>query len=92
MSSADQTVPEFRIVAVRHAEVGGHTHITDVKLADGSTERATRLIAAINDHEAHYTMIPPEGTPAYQAWQESGLPLLVQTRQCPDCNEEVLFA
>jgi hypothetical protein len=37
-------------------------------------------------------MIPPEGAPAYEAWQRTGLPLIVQVRPCPDCGEKVPFA
>lgn len=83
---------EKRVVAVRPVQVGGHTHVGAVKLENGTVEDAADVIRAINEHEAHYTMIPPEGAPAYQAWQETGLPLLLQTCQCPDCIEQVLFA
>lgn len=84
--------PELEVVAVRPIEVGGHTHIEKVKLANGDVVEAADMIAAIDAHKAHYVMRPPEGAPAYQAHQETGLPLLVQTRDCPDCAERVLFA
>jgi hypothetical protein len=80
------------VVAVRQEEVRGHTHITGIKLKDGRQLEASDAIARIKSGESVYTMRPPEGAPAYQAHQETGLPLLVQTRPCPDCGEEVLFA
>lgn len=83
---------EKRIVAIRPIDVAGHTHIGSVKLADDTIETSETVIAAIRDHTAHYTMIPPEGAPAYEAFKETGLPLLIQIRQCPDCNAETIFA
>lgn len=84
---------EKRIVAVRAEEMRGHMHNTLFKLADGSVETAEQIVAAIEGEEhVHYTMIPPEGAPAYQAHQETGLPLIVQTRPCPDCGEVLPFA
>jgi hypothetical protein len=86
------SVPERRVVAVRPVEVAGHTHIAAVKLADDTIEDAATVIAAIRAHEAHYTMIPPPGAPAYEAHVETGLPLELQIRPCPDCTAETLFA
>lgn len=85
---------EKRVVATRPVEVAGHHHHSAVKLTDGSVEDAGTVIAAIDDPavHVHYTMIPPEGAPAYLAWQETGLPLELQVRDCPDCGERVLFA
>lgn len=71
-------IPEYEVVAIRTE--GPHDHISAVKLADGSTERATRVLAATDDHEGHYFMRRGENK------------LLIQVRQCPDCNERVLFA
>lgn len=79
------------IVAVRAERIGGHEHNVEVRLADGSERLAEDVIAAIEAGDV-YTMRPPEGAPAYAAHQRTGLPLLVQVRQCPDCNEKVLFA
>lgn len=84
---------EKRVVAVRAEQVLGHQHNTMFKLSDGSVETAEQIVAAINGPEhVHYTMIPPEGAPAYQGHQKTGLPLILQTRPCPDCGQELPFA
>jgi uncharacterized protein YbjT (DUF2867 family) len=82
---------EKRVVAVRRGEVSGHWHITGFKLADGSTEDAEDVIAAIKGG-AVYTMIPPPGAPAHPAYVQHQRPLLIQVTQCPDCNADALFA
>lgn len=83
---------ERRIVAIRKEPVAGHEHVTKVKLADDTVEDVADVIRAIDEHDAHYTMTPPEGAPAHEAHLETGLPLLVQVIRCPDCNERILFA
>jgi len=88
-------VPEKRIYATHREPCSANPellHHTQVKLADDVRETAADVIAAIDAHEAHYVMYPPEGAPAYRAHQETGLPLIVQVRECPDCGEQVLFA
>ena len=86
--------PEFEIVGQRpeRCKSGDGQHSIRVKLSDGTVQDAAEVIAAIDSHTAHYVMRPVEGTPAYQAHQETGLKLLLQVRDCPDCGERVLFA
>jgi hypothetical protein len=97
------TEHEKRVVAVRHedckamldlAHAARTRHVTGVKLSDDTIEQAPEVIAALDDPEVHvhYTMIPPEGAPAYDAWQRTGAPLLLQVRTCIECGERVLFA
>jgi hypothetical protein len=85
-------IQDREIVAIRTAEARGHTHIVAVKLRDGTVEHAADAVRAIAAHHARYVMRPPEGAPAYRAHQETGLPLLVQIRSCPDCGDDMLFA
>lgn len=66
-------------------EVGSHDR------ADGSEISADDALALI-DAGAVLHMIPPPGAPAYAAHAATGLPLLLQTRACPDCGKRVLFA
>jgi hypothetical protein len=89
---AHDTPYAFEVVAVRTEMVGGHEHVIAVKLADGRMQTKAFVIGMIEQHAAHYTMRPPEGAPAYAAHQETGLPLLLQVRLCPDCGEKTLFA
>jgi len=94
---------EKRVVAVRSEDcqamldlvlVARTKHVIAVKLSDDTIEQAPEVIAALDDPEVHvhYTMIPPEGAPAYVAWQQTGYPLLLQVRTCIECGERVLFA
>lgn len=93
------TEPDVLIVAVRTVTVNTHLlgdsehkHIAAVQLADDSMVNAADAIRQIQEHEVHYVMIPPPGAPARAAFEETMLPLLVQTRLCPQCGEEVLYA
>jgi hypothetical protein len=85
---------EKRVIATQLVETKGHTHHEKLKLADGAVVEAADAIREIDDPavHVHYTMIPPEGAPAYAAHQEAGLPLELQVRPCPDCGERTLFA
>lgn len=83
---------ERRIIAVRTREVRGHVHVTMVKLDDDTQVPADEVVRHIGEHAFHYVMIPPPDTPLYEAYMETGYPVLVQTRPCPDCGEEVLFS
>lgn len=89
--SALRVPGERRVVAARRREVGGHVHITMLKLDDDTQIPAAEVVRQIDAHEAHYTMIPPPGSAAYEAFMETGLPLLLQVRQCPDCTERVVW-
>lgn len=87
----DGAVPELEIVAIRQRTVAGHEHIVAVKLADGREQEVEQVIAAIKDHEAHYVMRTTDGTMPSRT-EAAGLPLLVQVRQCPDCDAEAIYA
>lgn len=86
------SVPDLEVVAIRSEEVAGHRHIVAVKLANGNEMTAAEVMKEIDMHNAHYTMRPPEGSPAYHEHQRTGLPLLVGIRDCPDCGAQVLYA
>ena len=73
-------VPEREVVAIR--TVPPHDHISEVKLADGTTVEASALAASIEAHEAHYIM----------RRHDLPLPILLHVRQCPDCLERVVWA
>lgn len=73
-------VEECEVVAVHAELVGGHEHITEVELADGSREPSAHVIGRIARHEAHYFMRARPGK------------LLVHITQCPDCAVKVLAA
>jgi len=81
---------EKRVVAIRtrRCEHGDSVHVDGVKLDNDSTVLAADVIAIIKAGGA-FTMTPPPGAPAHVA---TGLPLLLQVRECEDCGEEVLFA
>jgi hypothetical protein len=88
---------EREVIAVRRANCRANPeieHTAAIKLKDGSIETADAVITAIDDPatHVHYVMRPPEGAPAYQAHQETGLLLELQVRECPDCAERILFA
>jgi hypothetical protein len=86
------TLYEAEVIAIRTDQVGGHEHVVAVKLADGRMQTAGFVIGMIEQHAAHYFMIPPEGAPARAMHEVTGLPLILQTRPCPDCGEKTLFA
>ncbi len=69
-------------------------HTGAVKLSDGSVVPAVEAIAEIEDDgvHVHYTLVPPEGAPAYEDWQRTGYPVELQVRPCRGCGVPVLFA
>lgn len=85
-------VGEREVVAVRRVSVGGHEHITAVKLRDGSVETAETVLARIKAHEYHYVITPVPGMRGYEEHARTGKRLLLQAQACPDCGEEVLWA
>jgi hypothetical protein len=90
-----EQVPELRIVATHREPCPANPeklHHMVVLLTDGAKVKAAEVIKAIEAHTAHYIIHPPEGAPAYEAHQRTGLPLVVQVIECPDCCEKVLFA
>lgn len=66
-------------------------HVVMIKLDNGG-EISSSDAMSLMDVGVSYFMIPPPGAPAYEAHKVTGLPLLLQTRVCPDCKERVLFA
>lgn len=82
---------ENRVVAVRKVEFQGHSHISGVERVDGQQFSAPVVVKDIEDG-AIWTMVPPKGAPAYEAYKATGKPLLLQARVCPDCTERVLYA
>ncbi len=84
---------EKRVVAIRtrRCEHGDSVHVDGVKLDNDSTVLAADVIAIIKAGGV-FSMIPPSGSPAHAAHVATGLPLLLQVRECEDCGEEVLFA
>lgn len=91
VNPGDVLIIGVRTVTVEQPEAHPHIAAVQVANAESSVDAAT-AIAQINAHEVHYVMIPPLGAPARAAFEETLLPLLVQTRPCPLCGEEVLFA
>ena len=83
-----------QIVAARREPCPGRDggqHASALQLADGSEIGSDDALALI-DVGAVFYMIPPPGASAYDAYKATGLPLLLQTRACPDCGKRVLFA
>jgi hypothetical protein len=91
MTTETPKVPDREIVAIRAEDVGGHQHIVKVKLADGTEQDAADVIAAIEAHEAHYVMALPPNVKAATPEGAEHLPLLIRTRQCPDCEKTVIW-
>lgn len=87
--------PAVKVVAVRlrHCPRGEEVvqHVEMLKLEDGGEIGETDAMYLMDAGRSYY-MIPPPGAPAYAAHVATGLPLIIQTRICPDCNERVLFA
>lgn len=83
-----------RIVGVRAepcSESEEFQHIIRFKLASDDEINAEDLVDLI-DAGGEYWMIPSPHAPAYDAHVATGLPLILQTRECPGCGRRVLFA
>lgn len=80
------------VVAVKTREVRGHTHVTMVRLDDETLVPAKEVVRHIDTKVYLYSMIPPKGAPAREAYVATGAPLVLQTRTCPDCRERVIWA
>lgn len=70
---------------------GQKQHASSVLIGDDSELDAADLIALI-EAGRQYFMVPPEGSSAHDAYIKTGLPLIIQVVQCPDCGVRVLFA
>lgn len=82
------------VVAVRRSACPGNAsrhHVTGVLLKSEGELSAEDAITLLHAGGALF-MIPPKGAPAYEMHMRTGLPLLLQSRECPLCKQEVLFA
>src|SRR5262249_54852354 len=64
-------------------------HVAKIKLADGSILNKQDVITLMQEGVIFYT-IPSPGVPGYQAHLRTGLPVLMQVRTCPRCQQQVL--
>lgn len=83
-----------KVVGVRTMKCLGNpegNHVLQVKLENEDVLDFEDIISLM-DAGRSYFMIPPEGAPAHIAYSATGLPLIFQIRNCPDCKERVLFA
>lgn len=75
----------MKVTHIRTEEVGGHQHISEVRLENGRTMSAADMIAAI-DHGDKYSMIVPEGK------LNAGAHMAITIETCADCIDRVLVA
>ncbi len=85
--------PPTKVVAIRtrNCPKGEIKHVS-ILFLDGGGEVGEHDAMFLMDAGRDYFMIPPPGSPAHAAHVKTGLPLLLQTRVCPQCSERVLFA
>ena len=74
-----------KVTHIRTEEVGGHKHISEVRLENGRTMSAADMIIAITKGDK-YSMIVPEGR------INAGAHLAITVETCADCIDRVLVA
>jgi hypothetical protein len=74
-----------KVTHIRTTEVGGHDHISELKLETGAQMTAAEMIDAITAGEK-YSMIVPEGRP------NAGAHMAITVETCADCIDRVLVA
>lgn len=72
-------------------QMGGPQHPIGLGLENGRWMSAEDGIAYLDAGGVLY-MIPPPGAPAREAYEATGLGLVLQVRPCPGCDERLLYA
>jgi len=89
----NEDTPDIEVIAIRTEKCpkGEQNHVVKVK-AKSESEYTADDAMYLMDAGQTFFMIPPKGSPAYPVHEATGLPLVLQTKICPDCQERVLFA
>lgn len=89
----ESDVNEKRVIGARREPCAAseRQHSSALAIDDGSLLYSSDVIALI-DAGAVFSMKPPPGAPAHAAHAATGLDLIVQVVECPECGKKVLFA
>lgn len=84
--------PDLHVVGTTgKRSCGTRSHATGLVLDSDVRLDEVSAIALIYAGRVLY-MIPPPGAPARAAYEATGLFLILQVTECPDCGRRVLFA